>query len=396
MKKFTALILVILMLSFTSCANTADSETVPVGTIVDSDTTMAVNSAEEANDTLLNEANSSPSDNTETTTLKPPSNLTEYYSDGDTIYSLSPLGGIYSSYAEYLANYYASINYADYMEYSDEYLNNYIYADPVDTGTYGDFEYSTRSDGTCVIERFKGLSSEVIVPTEINGHTVRGIGSCAFDNKFLLKSVTIPDTVEVLGCNVFDNCISLTDVVFPDSIIVIDDSVFYGCRSLKSVRLPKHLKAITEAMFYKCTSLESVEGDLDEVLFIGACAFYRCISLKEFKIPKNVMEIYPEAFYQCISLEKVVFNEKLSIIDWCAFDGCISLNITELPDSIRGIYYYAFGDCYATTNIDCPDNILFLDEAIFHRISDQVNLIVNEGSEMEAYAKKYGISYTLK
>ncbi|MCD7828085.1 MAG: leucine-rich repeat domain-containing protein [Clostridiales bacterium] len=396
MKKFTALILAILVLSVTSCAYTADSETVPAGTIVDSDTTRADNAAEEANDTLLNAANPSPSDNTETTTLKPPSNLTEYYSDGDTIYSLSPSGGMYSSYKEYLANYYTSPDIPDYVEYEKEYLDDYLYKDPVNTGTYGDFEYGIQSDGTCVIERYNGLSSKVTVPSEINGHTVRGIGSSAFANKFLLKSVTIPDTVEVLGDGVFSNCILLTDVVLPDSIMVTEGWIFSGCRSLKSVRLPKHLKVLMGATFYKCTSLESVEGDLDEVYMIDTFVFYQCISLKEFKIPQNVIKICDDAFAQCVSLKKVVFNDKLSIIEESAFDGCISLEITELPDSIKGIYRYAFGNCYGTKNIDCPDNILFLDEAVFYEIEDQINLVVSEGSETEAYAKKYGISYTLK
>ena len=59
---------------------------------------------------------------------------------------------------------------------------------------YGDFEYSVSGD-TAEITKYKGSASTLVIPSEIDGKKVTGIGRMAFASCTTLTDVTIPDSV---------------------------------------------------------------------------------------------------------------------------------------------------------------------------------------------------------
>ena len=81
-------------------------------------------------------------------------------------------------------------------------------------------------------EKFEGAME---IPSRLDGAAVVEIGKEAFSKRHSLKSVAIPDSVEV-----------------------VDEDAFFGCHGLKELRLGRGIKKIEKEAFYSCSSLQSV------------------------------------------------------------------------------------------------------------------------------------------
>ncbi|MBP5618075.1 MAG: leucine-rich repeat domain-containing protein, partial [Clostridia bacterium] len=102
------------------------------------------------------------------------------------------------------------------------------------------------------------------------------LGSCAFRNLTIAKSVSLPDTLTGMGTAVFSST-GLASVSVPASITALPDHTFYYS-DLTSVTLPDGLKTI------------------------GKNAFGDCYYLKRIVIPASVTEIGEEAFRANVTL----------------------------------------------------------------------------------------------
>ena len=81
--------------------------------------------------------------------------------------------------------------------------------------------------GTCT-------DTNIVIPSEYNGVTVRAIGMYAFVNCTSIKSVIIPGSVTGIREGAFKNCTSLETVTIPGGI-TFADYVFKGCSSLEKI-----------------------------------------------------------------------------------------------------------------------------------------------------------------
>ncbi len=81
-----------------------------------------------------------------------------------------------------------------------------------DVKTSGDYEYIVLGDETACIKRYNGKNEKVIVPGELDGIRVTGIGYRAFSWKDNLKEVTIPDSIKNIGINPFSSCDILSNI----------------------------------------------------------------------------------------------------------------------------------------------------------------------------------------
>lgn len=109
---------------------------------------------------------------------------------------------------------------------------------------------------------------DVVIPAEIDGVAVTGIGSSAFENHKLtsvvisdsvtsigsaafqrnnLTSVTIPDSVTSIGTGAF-NTNQLTDVTIPNSVTSIDSNAF-SSNNLTAVDIPASVTSIGDRAF---------------------------------------------------------------------------------------------------------------------------------------------------
>lgn len=82
-----------------------------------------------------------------------------------------------------------------------------------------EYEYEAIEGSDSIkITDYIGAETNVIVPSEIDGHKVTEIAEYAFADNTDIVSVKIPDTVTKLGSGVFKNCTSLEEVTLPSNI----------------------------------------------------------------------------------------------------------------------------------------------------------------------------------
>ncbi len=87
-------------------------------------------------------------------------------------------------------------------------------------------------DGTTFV-KYKGHDTDVIIP---EGITV--IGDSAFIGHTGIKSITIPNSVEVIEKCAFW-CLELESIVIPQSVKIIKEKAFLRCEKLKTIKVPK-------------------------------------------------------------------------------------------------------------------------------------------------------------
>lgn len=201
--------------------------------------------------------------------------------------------------------------------------------------TSGDFTYKLNDDGSAIITRYSGSAAALTIPSSLDGHTVKQIGSYAFEKNTTLTSVSIPETVTELEYSAFKGCTSLTAVTIPSGLTKsgsLGSGAFSGCSALTTVQFGSGLVSIPEALF---------EGT----------------GLKTITLPESVTSIGSWAFANCAKLEQVSFPAGLTSIDLGAFENCTALTAVTLPKRLTKLGYEAFKNCSALKSVWIPKSL---------------------------------------
>ncbi|MCL1930761.1 MAG: leucine-rich repeat domain-containing protein [Treponema sp.] len=118
----------------------------------------------------------------------------------------------------------------------------------VELKRWGDFWYSENG----IIHIWTGTESNVVIPEQINGKPVTGIAWGAFERRYKLVSVTIPNSVTSIGGSAFGSCWSLASVTIGNSVTSIGQNAFSRCISLTSVTIPNSVTSIGQMAFWDC------------------------------------------------------------------------------------------------------------------------------------------------
>lgn len=247
-----------------------------------------------------------------------------------------------------------------------------------DNGEYErpDFGYGYTEDKSgLVITRYYGTDTDVTIPEEIDGVTVKEIGS-VFNGDNNITRVTIPDTVTVIGDTAFANTVNLKEVVFSENLEEIGSNAFIGS-GIAKVSLPATVKTIgaqaflaaeklvkfsiaaeapveriEQGTFNGCTTLLIVELS-DNIKTIGQSAFSSCESLESIDL-KHVETVEVRAFEDCKKLKDVDFGDTLYEIESEAFANT-AITKAILPKTCTSIESYAFWDCLQLTEVAFPE-----------------------------------------
>lgn len=134
--------------------------------------------------------------------------------------------------------------------------------DPGETGT-GD-QTGTSTDTTvtnqgrftyeihgtyATITGFTGTEDHIVIPSQIDGYTVKSIGERAFSSS-ACKSITVSDGILTLDWFAFYGCLALKEIFLPSSIIDIGYGAFDGCNKGLTVICPDNSYALAYAKSY--------------------------------------------------------------------------------------------------------------------------------------------------
>ena len=279
------------------------------------------------------------------------------------------------------------------------------------------YTYTLDDYKNATITEYNGNARSLSVPQTIDGYTVVGIGSSAFEGNTNLRFLHLPDTLTSIGEYAFSDCINLGTIDFPESLIEINGYAFYGCNSLTSIKLPSNLQTLEYYAFGSCANLQSVWipktitnetsyvyngpfddcGKLKSITFadgitnIPSGLFAGCTGIESIEIPDTVTEILVSAFadssiqsvkigsglttisnyafYSCKNLTEINLPKSLTSIGNSAFRDCINLGTIDFPESLIEINGYAFYGCNSLTSIKLPSKITRIENNTFYGCS---------------------------
>ncbi len=111
--------------------------------------------------------------------------------------------------------------------------------------------YGTYEEGPAIDKQTEG---EVVIPAEVNGYTVVGIGSWSFWACEKITSVSLPSTLTYIGESAFRTCYGLTEVEIPEGVTTIGNRAFFA--SLHKVILPSTLQEIGSDYTFRFSSAD--------------------------------------------------------------------------------------------------------------------------------------------
>ena len=226
----------------------------------------------------------------------------------------------------------------------------------------GDWTY-TLSYGEATITGYSGNSTSVTVPSSVSGYTVVGIGSSVFNDRYEIKSITLPDTLQTIGSCAFQNCRSLTSITLPKSLTSIGYRAFHNCYGLQKITIHSaKLSSCSSSGTFTNAGKNAANGIevvfSDSVTVIPQYIFYRgssdeYVRISSVAIGKNVNSINAWTFSGCYDLKTVSLSADtpISTIDSNAFSDCSSLESITLPKAVTTLGYRAFHNCYSLQKI---------------------------------------------
>lgn len=274
--------------------------------------------------------------------------------------------------------------------------------------SFGDFRYSVNSDGTATITGRNGLSSNVVIPSSIDGHVVTQIGYDAFKNSDIV-TVSIPDTVVTINSNAFLWCSSLKDVSLGNGVKTLGEYAFYHCKSIENIFIPESVTYLGKFAFSECDPstitidekntvydsrnncnaiIETKSNNIligsrntvipEDVESIGSWSFSECYRLKSIIIPNNITSINSTTFLRCNNLSYVEMDSVRTIGDK-AFNGT-GLSSVSLP-KVSSIGVNSFYGCSRLTTVFLGKGLKEIKSAAFDESS--ITDVYYEGSEEE-------------
>lgn len=275
------------------------------------------------------------------------------------------------------------------------------------TGSTGKYNNSKRPWA-----EYEDSFSDVVV-----GEGITELGDKTFNAyKKVLKSITLPNTLEYIGASVFSDCTALTEIKLPNtSLTGIGNSAFGGCTGIKHFHIPATVKFThynnseydkrnrISNSFSACLGIETITVDWmstyyrceDGILYNldkSAIIFVYALDSTTLTIPKTVISIQSSALDTCTELERFECEE--GSVYYTAADGVLYANTSQgkmlvmapkklagklvVPDDVTIVRQNAFNSCTLLTEVQLPASLTKIDGATFRFCSSLAKINIPE------------------
>ena len=237
-------------------------------------------------------------------------------------------------------------------------------------------------------------SKDLVIPSKINGVTITGISTAAFQNKGL-TSISIPSSVIEFGNYTFNNNQLPDDEAFiyarnADGTIDETTLISYAGANCESVVIPEQVETITNLAFYKSSIKEVIFPDNLKSINIQS---FQGNLLTHLDLPTSLTYIGPAAFtnnqlsddeafiyarrsdgsvnyttivsYGGAKRSDIVIPEGVVTLSTGAFSYHNNIANVIMPSTLKNIYS-AFLSA-GLTSLDIPDNVTNISNGAFSR-----------------------------
>ena len=218
-----------------------------------------------------------------------------------------------------------------------------------------EFEDFSISQG--VVSSYTYENSHIVIPSyhKEDGvvYPVTTIGEYAFEDNDILKTISLPQTLETL-----------------------EEGAFYVCYTLESLNIPAKVDSIgTDALRGVSTKLEHIfvddnNGTYDSrencnaIIETGSDTLI--LGCKNTIIPDSVTEIGAHAFNNCHDLTSITIPDSVTEIGAHAFDTCDNLTSITIPDSVTEIGNSSFSVCNGLTRATIGSGVKIIGDYVFN------------------------------
>lgn len=213
--------------------------------------------------------------------------------------------------------------------------------------------YSYRSyNGGIEVYQYDGKTcdSDMVIPSQIDGKTVKSIGEKFISMHQEVETVTIPNTVTRIA-----------------------DSAFNSCSNLKKINLPSALESLGEFVFTNCTKLTEISGSSAKYTAAAGAIYSKDMmtllyvpAVSHIDIPKTVRSVAPYAFYYNCNIEQITLPVSVTTLGEGAFGDCSRLKQVTMPgNALTEIGDFAFAKCVALEKIEFPASVTTIGDGVF-------------------------------
>lgn len=220
--------------------------------------------------------------------------------------------------------------------------------------------------------------------------TLKTIGEYAFTYSKLTDTVTLPDTVTTIEPRAFIYSFDIPNVVFPDGLLTIGEKAFWNCFGLTTISIPANVTTIGEAAFGASPNISEIivnennQNYMSEngILFNkNKTMLYSYPSKKtdtSYTMPDSVTSLGISAFSNNAYLTSITLSANLTSISTSAFSQCTGLTSVTIPNGVTKIGQEAFVLCSGLESVTLPVSITSIDSYVFDRCT-ALQTVIFEG-----------------
>lgn len=272
------------------------------------------------------------------------------------------------------------------------------------TGSTGKYNNSKRPWA-----EYEDSFSDVVV-----GEGITELGDRTFyAYKKVLKSITLPNTLEYIGASVFSDCTALTEIKLPNtSLTGIGNSAFGGCTGIKHFHIPSsvHYTPDINAIQYNITNSFSGCMGIESITVDWMNTYYRCEDGILYTLDKSAIIFVYDLNGTTLTIPKTVINIQSSALDlytelerfeceegskyYTAADGVLYSNTSQgkmlvmapkklagklvVPDDVTIVRQNAFNSCTLLTEVQLPSSLTKIEGATFRFCSSLAKINIPE------------------